>query len=140
MMKKKITRIVVMSVAVVGIFSIGYLARGYYDSMQKTNAKNTASIFIHDLTAGNNAAAYKMTTAVLQKSQMADKFSTNIGNLKSTNVTYDSPKVLNDGATVIYTQHANNLPKTDTGKTDGTFYLKLTKQGMSYKVSTVTIN
>lgn len=137
---KKILMIVAAVVLAIGLFLGGFYARGKYDSRQEAQATAVAKTFVSDLVNGKTSEAYKLTAASLQKKQNATAFSTAMQNLKADKPQYQSAQVMRQGNQVFYLQQVSGLPASATGSTTGNFYVALTKDGNSWKVSTVTIN
>lgn len=136
---KKIITIVALVLAVPLLFFGGYYARGYYDKKQLDSASTVAKQFVNDVVAGKTAQAYVLTTKDLQSKQTQKQFVTAMSGLQSSSVKLDKPQILKNGSQVLYIQQANGLPKTKDGSEAGSFYITVSKEGQSWKVTTASV-
>lgn len=136
---KKISIIGVSIAVCIGLFILGYYARGFYDKRQQTVANKVAISFVNDVLAGKTDDAYSLTASSLQAKKKVEDFKKDVGDLKA-----DKPVFLpaifyvKDG-TGYYIQTVGNMPKSNSGSTSAAFALTLTKSGTSWKVATVSV-
>jgi hypothetical protein len=135
----KLTKILGLVALVVVAFFVGFFARPEYNSYHQHQVTSVAKSFVADLVAGNNAAAYAMTSSALQQKQTQDQFSQALGNLKSSNPQYSNENVVVNKAGAGYTVTVGNLPADGVGSTNGIFQLTLVKQSGKWVVDTANV-
>ena len=141
-MKTKLPSILVVLAVVtfgVAVFSAGFYARPKYDQRQENAAAVVASKFVKNLTAGDNDAAYSLTSKNLQSKQTKEQFVVDMPGLKADKPEFVAPQVARLKGTILYTQSVNNLPPTTSGKTTGDFYIGVVKEDGAWKVDTASV-
>lgn len=135
---QKLVMPLVTIVAVVGLLTIGYFSRVFYEKQQETNASKVATSFIADMTSGNTDAAYALTGSNLHQQPKALMVAY-LGDLKADKPKLSSPEVFRKGGDIFYSQKVDGLPKTKSGQTDGTFSILLHKEKAGWRVTSVSV-
>jgi hypothetical protein len=139
MKTNKILLIIAIVVAVPALLFAGFAFRGYYETKQEKAASSVAKTFVADIASGNTNGAYALTGKALQAGQKSDEFNSTMADLKASSPKYEAAQVMRQGSQVFYVQRVTGLPTTKTGSDAGNFYLALSKEGGSWKVTTATV-
>lgn len=145
--RKHTTVRIIIAILLVLAIVIGSFIGGYFYNNSKVvragaDASNEARKFVSLITDGELDDAYSRSSQVLKSQQSLEEFKGVLSGLKS-----DSPETqmelatTNPGNTVAmnYMTVIDNLPKTESGRTDGVFNVSLAKESNTWKVTDVSV-
>lgn len=136
---RRYIKLLIFVMLISGIIFAGFLTNNYLGKANERQVNTVGRQFITHLTKGEMDQAYGMASMSLRAVQSQPQFSKNLGNLKT-----DQPQFLQSRSTTndkdaTYYQTVEGLPKTPSGRTDGNFTINLVKDGVSWKVSSVSV-
>jgi Tfp pilus assembly protein PilE len=135
----KLPQTLVVAAAVVAAFVVGFVTYPQYQHYHQRQVIDASKLFVGDLVAGNNAAAYALSSSNIQSKQTADQFNASMGDLKSSEPQYSGEEVALGKTNATYSVTVNNLPADGVGSTNGTFQLGLVKQSGKWVVDSVSV-